>query len=147
MNRLLKNTLSQSNHNITVVKVTPSCATQCKRRKKRPCNRRKRPSKQNVCINGDIFQPCPSPPTVYYRAVHVHPYAIVRVQNDSACMMIAQFYTRAGCPTACQKIAQGQQVTVAIPRLRKMTIRCKEDHDGDKMTGICRGRYDIQLRG
>ncbi len=110
------------------------------RRKHRPhCRPKHLASCDRVC--GIIFQPCNGDRQTYFTSLVPTGAAVARIQNDSACEMRVIIETR--CRAFVQTIGQGQQVSVAVPSLLRLSIECGEcGGDGPS----CRGQYEIQWR-
>ncbi len=103
---------------------------QCQHRhQNRPC--------QRVC--GIIFQACDGDRQTYFTSLKPTGSAVVRVQNDAHCEMKLVLETR--CRDYVQPIAQGQQVSVAVPSLLRLSIECGNcESEG----APCRGQYEVQ---
>ncbi len=117
------------------------------KRSKRPCLRKRhvhhcKPHPQNrVCqrVCGIIFQPCDGNRQTYFTSLKPTGSAVVRVQNDASCEMKLVLETR--CRDYVQPIAQGQQVSVAVPSLQRVLIECG---DCESEGAPCRGQYEVQ---
>lgn len=123
---------------ITVVKMNSKVSCQ-PIEKKRHCRRRKHVHFFVEEICGTIFQKCDSGSQVYFRAIKVRPPASVKIQNDTHCEMEAIIKMRKKEIT--QKIGQSQQVSLVLPSISTLTIKCCGEE-----SQVCRGRYTIKFR-
>lgn len=91
-----------------------------------------------MLATGRIFQRCGDAPRIYFEAPSEACRALVRIDNDTRCLMSVRIEQQSD-PPINGEVEQGQQVSFVAPSLRKLTIACRGD------SGICKGFYRIRL--
>jgi hypothetical protein len=127
----------QFNKQTTIVKV--KVKTPCRKAVRRRCPISKK--KIPACIAvmcGDIFQSCNDSTQTYFTALEMYRQAYVRITNDSPCLM--RVALELGSREVDQQIAQGQQISFAVPHFRNLNVTCCGDSNA-----VCSGRYEIRL--
>ncbi|MEI7026246.1 S-Ena type endospore appendage [Paenibacillus sp. y28] len=128
--------ITQSNKQVTVVKM--NCGSAGKRHTYRKrCYKRRRASCEKVC--GSIFQLCDGMPRTYFKSFHAHSSGLVRIHNYTKGTMTATIGLNYG-RVVTGTVEQGQQVTFDIPSIRSLTIECTGEG------GICKGTYLIKIQ-
>lgn len=80
-------------------------------------------------------------PQVYFRTVGLCKAAVVKIQNDTNCDMIA--IVRMKTKEISQAIRQAQQVSLVLPSISLLSIVCT--HEGEEAK-FGRGTYAIRYR-
>lgn len=124
--------VTQVNRQIVIVKPCDSS------KKKRRSLGKLHVTSVDVC--GKIFQACDSEPVTYFRSYEDHPPAVVRISNESDCVMQVVIYF--GNERHVEGvISQGQDISFHVPSIRKLQVRCIDGGDHP----FCRGQYWIKL--
>jgi hypothetical protein len=111
--------------------------TQGRSRKHHRCCPSLRPIVQKIA--GRIYQTCNDGPQLYFLSVTLRPSALIQIENNSPCIMQAIIYLGHG-RTVKQTIKREQQVTLFVPSIKSLKIRCMDEENT-----ICRGFYSLCL--